>query len=77
MGRPLVLWDVAPDSADPGVPATQLVARVRDDVRPGSIVLLHLMSGQGHSSRAALPDVIRELKRLGFRFVTVTELVDT
>jgi peptidoglycan/xylan/chitin deacetylase (PgdA/CDA1 family) len=76
MGRPLVLWDVAPDSADPGIPATQIVARVRDDVRPGSIVLLHLMTSHGQSSRAALPDVIRELRQRGFRFVTITELVD-
>ena len=74
-GRRLTLWDVAPDSADPTISVAQLVGRVRAEVRPGSIVLLHLMGGPGDTSRAALPEVIHALRSLGYQFVTLNELL--
>jgi peptidoglycan-N-acetylglucosamine deacetylase len=75
MGRRLTLWDVAPDSEDPAISPARLVERIHDEVRPGSIVLLHVMGLQGETSRAALPAIIHELKSRGYRFVTVSELV--
>ncbi|WP_139187782.1 polysaccharide deacetylase family protein [Bacillus tuaregi] len=68
---PIVLWSV--DSLDwknrnpEGV--NQLV---KDTISPGSIVLLHDI----HSSTAdALPLLMTELKKEGYQFVTVTELL--
>src|SRR5262249_31912332 len=75
LGRRVVLWDVAPDSADPSIGAAQIVEHVRDEVRPGSIVLLHLMGESRATSRAALPGVIRALDGLGYRFVTLRDLL--
>ena len=76
LGRDLVLWDVAPDG-DPSLGAAQIAGRVRDDVRPGSIVLLHVMGRPGDTSRAALPLLIRALKSRGYSFVTLSELLDS
>jgi len=73
--RTMVLWDVAPDSADPGASAARIVQQVAAEVRPGSIILMHVMNAGRDSSRAALPGVIHELARRGFRFVTVSELL--
>jgi len=75
MGRRLTLWDLAPDSADPAIAPAQLVDRIRDEVHPGSILLLHVMSSAGATSRAALPAVIHALEDQGYRFVTVNELL--
>ena len=75
LGRSAVLWDVAPDSEDPSTSAAQIVERVRAEVQPGSIVLMHLMGSQRGTSRAALPQVIHELAEQGYRFVTVSELL--
>lgn len=75
MDRRAVLWDVAPDSTDPDVAADAIVAQVLADVRPGSIILLHVMARSRATSRAALPGVIHGLKQRGFRFVTVRELL--
>ena len=75
MDRRAVLWDVAPDSIDPDVAANAIVAHVLADVRPGSIILLHVMAPSRATSRAALPGLIHGLKQRGYRFVTVSELL--
>lgn len=64
------LWDVDPsDWTDPG-PAT-ITARVLDRVRPGSIVLLHVKP----QTAAALPAILRGLRRMDLEPVTLTELL--
>jgi peptidoglycan/xylan/chitin deacetylase (PgdA/CDA1 family) len=75
MGRRLTLWDLAPDSADPSIAPAAIVAAITAEVRPGSIVLLHVMGSAGATSRTALPDVIHALQQLGYRFVTLNELL--
>jgi len=72
-------WDVQPsDWEDP--PAEEIVRRVVDSVRPGSIVLLHDGSDtkQGVDRSAtlnALPGIIEGLRARGYRFVRVDELL--
>lgn len=72
-GRTTVTWDVAPDSE--GTPTT---ARIVEDtvraVRPGSIILLHVMYDGRAESRAAIPEIVRRLSDDGYRFVTVSDL---
>ena len=68
----LVDYDV--DSYDwKSLNALKTREKILAQVRPGSIVLMHDI----HQSTAdALPDVIRDLRRLGFTFVTVPQLLD-
>jgi peptidoglycan/xylan/chitin deacetylase (PgdA/CDA1 family) len=75
LDRTSVFWDVAPDSANAAVSSDTIVSEVLDRVRPGSIVLLHVLGDDRATSRAALPRVIGDLRARGFGFVTVTQLL--
>ena len=75
-GRTTVMWSLEPDSIgsiadDPDA----LVAYVRERVRPGDIVLLHVMYPGREASRAALPRILEALAAQGYRFLTVSELL--
>jgi len=73
-GRTTVTWDVEPDSA--GNPdAATIVEDTVEQVRPGSIVLLHAMYTGRAQTREALGPLIDQLKRRGYRFVTVSRLL--
>lgn len=67
-----VLWDV--DSRDWSVKSTEgIMYNVFKDVKSGSIILFH----DNHEySVSALPSVIKELKKQGYKFVTVSELLE-
>jgi chitin deacetylase len=54
-----------------------LVDRVLREARPGGIVLMHDGGGNRHATVEALPIVISQLKKRGYYFVTVPELLDT
>ncbi|MEH3131485.1 MAG: polysaccharide deacetylase family protein [Mycolicibacterium neoaurum] len=72
--RVTVMWDVAPDSA--GNPDRDaIVEHTVRSVRPGSIVLLHVLVDSRSESRAALPRIIEQLSSSGYRFVTVSQLL--
>ena len=73
-GRKSIKWDVAPEG--PGADAAEIVDRVMAETQPGSIVLLHVMYEGRAETRQALPEVIRGLKAKGYRFVTVSELLE-
>jgi len=75
--RTTVTWDLEPDSI-PGVgddPET-LASYVVDGARPGSIVLMHVMYPARAATRDALPVILEGLSSRGFRFVTVSELLE-
>jgi peptidoglycan/xylan/chitin deacetylase (PgdA/CDA1 family) len=74
--RTTVTWDVEPDSAGPQS-ADQIVAATVDAVRPGSIILMHVMYDARAASRAAIPGIVARLRAGGYRFVTVSELIGT
>jgi peptidoglycan-N-acetylglucosamine deacetylase len=73
-GRTTVTWDVEPDSVR-DANADQIVAETVDAVRPGSIILLHVMHEGRAASRAAIPRIVDELRADGYRFVTVSDLI--
>jgi peptidoglycan/xylan/chitin deacetylase (PgdA/CDA1 family) len=73
-GRTNVSWNVEPDG-DPTRPADQMVKRVTDEVRPGSIILLHPWYASRETTRQALPGIIRGLRARGYELVTVPELL--
>ena len=74
--RKTIMWDLEPETAPSLAADAQAMADyVIEHIRPGSIVLMHLMYQSRQSSREALPLIIRGLKQKGYRFVTVSELL--
>jgi peptidoglycan-N-acetylglucosamine deacetylase len=67
-----VMWSV--DSLGwKGLTADEIVARCVDGAEPGGIILMHV--GAASQDAHALPDIIRELRAQGYRFVTVEQMV--
>ncbi|MGW3965467.1 polysaccharide deacetylase family protein [Amycolatopsis sp. NPDC005003] len=72
--RTTITWDVEPDSA--GTPDAATIEKTTvDQVRPGSIVLLHPMYPTREQTRRAIGPIVDRLKQRGFRFVTVSQLL--
>ena len=69
-----IQWDVA--MADPVLMQTgdRIVKAVLGKVRPGSIIIGHA-NGRGAHTNDALPVLIPELRKRGYEFVTVSELL--
>lgn len=72
--RTTVMWDVEPDSGR-GASTEEIVDETLARVRPGSIILLHVMYESGASSLAAIPRIAAGLKAQGYTFVTISDLV--
>lgn len=51
-----------------------LVKWVTGQAKPGSIVVLHI-NGHGKHTAEALPDIVANLRKAGFEFVTVSQLL--
>jgi peptidoglycan/xylan/chitin deacetylase (PgdA/CDA1 family) len=69
-----VLWSV--DSEDYTLPGTDAIVRnVVAAVQPGSIVLMHDGGGDRTQTLAALPRIVAELRRAGYRFASVPRLL--
>jgi peptidoglycan-N-acetylglucosamine deacetylase len=74
--RKTITWDVEPDSElAANADAAAITRRVLNRTRPGSIILLHVMYPSRAETLRAVPFIIEELKRDGYRFVTVSELL--
>ncbi len=75
--RTSVTWTLAPEDF-PKVTRSvnDLVNFTVEQVTPGDIVLLHVMYDSREKSMQAVPDIIRQLKAKGYRFVTVSELIE-
>lgn len=72
-----VTWDVEPESyGQTANDSLEISQRVINSVKPGSIVLLHVMFKSRETSMNAVPEIIRGLKAKGYRFVTVSELLE-
>ena len=70
----MVLWTVdTNDYQRPGVPA--IVRAAVGGARPGAIILLHDAGGDRSQTVAALPRIITELRRRGYKLVTVPRLL--
>ena len=70
-----VMWSV--DSMDYRTfNAQQLVKNVIRKAEPGGIVLMHDGGGNRSATIEALPQIIAQLKQLGYSFVTVPQLLE-
>ena len=72
-GLPAVQWDVV--TGEPSRKQSAAIARtVLRNVKSGSIIIAHA-NGRGYNTAKALPLFIPELKKRGYQFVTVSELL--
>lgn len=69
-----VLWSVdSQDYTKPGV--DQIVSNVVSAIHPGAIILMHDGGGDRTQTIAAVKQIIPQLRRQGYRFVTVPRLL--
>ncbi|MDR3686216.1 MAG: polysaccharide deacetylase family protein [Coriobacteriia bacterium] len=68
-----VQWDIDTDDWQKP-PAATIVSRVVRNVRPGAVVLMHDGGGNRSHTVAALPQIIAQLKAMGYSFVTISQL---
>jgi peptidoglycan/xylan/chitin deacetylase (PgdA/CDA1 family) len=77
-GMQVILWSVDSEDGIPpweGISADEITRNVLDGAHPGAVVLLH--DGLPWSRAAdALPGLLESLRDDGYRFVTVSELLD-
>jgi peptidoglycan/xylan/chitin deacetylase (PgdA/CDA1 family) len=70
----MVLWTV--DTNDYQLPGVQaIVESAVRGARPGAIILLHDAGGDRTQTVAALPIIIRDLRKRGYKLVTVPQLL--
>jgi peptidoglycan/xylan/chitin deacetylase (PgdA/CDA1 family) len=75
LGYSLALGSVYP--FDPQLPYSWFMIRyVLQNVRPGSVIVLHDHGGRGERTAEALSVILPELLRRGYRVVTLSDLVD-
>jgi peptidoglycan/xylan/chitin deacetylase (PgdA/CDA1 family) len=73
-GVTAVQWDVV--SGDAFATDADAVARqVLDGVRPGSVVVMHCTRSAAPTTEQAVRTIVPELRRRGYRFVKVSELI--
>ncbi|MDF2926607.1 MAG: polysaccharide deacetylase [Paenibacillaceae bacterium] len=76
-GRNTITWDLEPET-DPRVNASSetIIRHVVDNVKPGSIILLHPMyDGKGNTLNA-IKGIIKGLQDQDYIFKTVNELLE-
>jgi peptidoglycan/xylan/chitin deacetylase (PgdA/CDA1 family) len=73
-GLPTVTWDVV--SGDPSARTTKagMIRNVVGHAKAGSIVIFHI-NGRGLKTAEALPEILRDLRARGLRFVPLAELL--
>ncbi len=67
-------WDVVTGDPDSNQQAKAIEQVVLAKAKPGSIIIMHA-NGRGHHTAEALPAVIEGLKRKGYSFATISDLL--
>jgi len=76
MQKKLILWDVDSLDYDKTLTAEDIANRVIDNVRSGSIVLMHDSGGDRSKTLAATQAIVKTLQSKGYAFKTVSELLE-
>lgn len=74
--RVTTMWNIAPDKNSSTQLPQSIVENVTDVIVPGSIIILHAMYDHNQPSRDALAQIIVELRSHGYRFITVSQLLE-
>ncbi len=72
----VVMWSVTSADTDPRAQPQAFVNNVLKGAKPGAIVLMHDGGGDRSRTIKALPEMIAGLKKEGYRFVTIPELLE-
>jgi peptidoglycan-N-acetylglucosamine deacetylase len=72
----VVMWSVTSADTDPRAQPEAFVNNVLKGAKPGAIVLMHDGGGDRSRTIKALPEMIAGLKKEGYRFVTIPELME-
>lgn len=74
--RRTITWNVEPES-NPEIAETsdKIAQHVTENVKPGSIVILHVMYPIRKTSLEAVEKIVEELRRRDYEFKTVSELL--
>ena len=71
-----VTWDVEPESfRNVMVSPASIANYVLHNVKPGSIVLLHVLGSSNEMSRDSIPLIINGLRKKGFQLVGLSSLL--
>ena len=74
--RKSITWDVEPDSyPEIAADANKIVEHVLANVRPGSIIILHVMYPNRRESMKSVKMIVEGLRADGYEFKTVSELL--
>ena len=71
---PTVLWDVVSGDVGGRLKPARMIEDVTRGVKPGSIVIFHI-NGRGSYTKDALPEIIKNLRQRGLRFVPLSQLL--
>lgn len=73
-GMPAIQWSIV--SGDPARDRTAagIISTVASRIRPGAIIVFHA-NGKGHGTLGALRVLVPELRKEGWQFMTVSELL--
>ncbi|MFF4210287.1 polysaccharide deacetylase family protein [Streptomyces sp. NPDC001796] len=75
LGVTAVQWDVVSGDAF-ATDANRVARQVLEGVRPGSVVVMHCTRSAAPVTEAAVRAVVPELRKQGYRFVKVSELIE-
>lgn len=74
--RKTIMWDIEPESyPEIGQNSDKIVDYVIGNTKPGSIILLHVMYDSKKESVKSIEGVVTSLKKKGYKFVTISELL--
>ncbi|MBD2138823.1 polysaccharide deacetylase family protein [Anabaena sp. FACHB-1237] len=71
----VIMWSVTSADTDRRAKYQVFVKNVLRDAKPGAIVLMHDGGGNRERTVKALPEIISGLKKQGYQFVTIPELL--
>jgi len=74
LGLVPVMYDLASGDPDSTISRERLIRYVVSHTRKGSIIVMHV-NGRGWYTAEALPEIIQSLRRKGFVFVKVSDLL--
>lgn len=75
MGLPMIQWSIEGEQHETERTVEELVRWNLDNLRPGTIILMHA-NAVPQKTHFLVPALVPELQRLGYEFVTVSELLD-
>lgn len=74
--RNTILWNIEPETyPEIASDSNNIVNHIIDNIEPGSIILLHVMYESRKESLNAVEGIVTSLKKQGYTFVTVSELI--